>query len=120
MAIPARLARCVGEVCLVPSIKPVGFSITSKGRYDTGPVHPTHRCQKCMELRRKHENVSGSSKDPFQASLQSTWKKGGTCREGENEQEREDLLQTWYFMRRRTCRACSHCPSFPYTSMSVL
>ena len=37
--ISSRVARCVGEVSLTPSIRPLGFSTTPKGRHDTGPVH---------------------------------------------------------------------------------
>ena len=34
-----RVARCIGEVCLTPSQRPLGFSSTSKDRHDMGPVH---------------------------------------------------------------------------------
>ena len=35
----SRVDKRVGEICLTPSYRPLGFSTTSKGRHDTGPVH---------------------------------------------------------------------------------
>jgi hypothetical protein len=34
-----RVARCIGEVCLTPSQRSLGFSSTSKDRHDMGPLH---------------------------------------------------------------------------------
>ena len=35
----SRVARCIGEVCLTPSQRSLGFSTISKDRHDMGPVH---------------------------------------------------------------------------------